>query len=90
MEKLESQELESLVKKLVHEELRKELPHTCFTCSFFRFKNGPNGEEQEGKGNRGCRYPNNLEVVGGVCQMWDLQTDPRKRKPSFVSYYPKR
>ena len=81
--------LESLVKRLIHEQLSHELPHTCFTCNYFTFK-VEDGVEQEGRGNRGCRYTGNLAIKGGVCQLWTLQLDPRKRKSSFVSYYPNR
>ena len=78
--------LENLVKKAVLEQLRKELPHTCFTCKHFHFA-VVDGVEQEGKGNRNCWFDGSIKVEDGVCQMWMLQLDPRKRKPSFVSYY---
>lgn len=72
---------------MVQEQLKTELPHTCFTCSHFHFK-VVDGVEQECRGNRNCWYEGSIKVLDGVCQMWTLQTDPRKRKPSFTSYYP--
>jgi hypothetical protein len=79
------------VKKLVKKELEKKIRHDCFTCKYFTFK-VEDGVEQEGVGNRGCRCPEPLKVNGvwteAVCLNWELQPDPRKRKRSFINYYP--
>ena len=87
---------EVYLKKLFDEwakEKEVERKHECFNCKYFTFK-VVDGVEQEGVGNRGCRYPGDLEVIGewtdAYCMNWELQSDPRKRKRSFISYYPKK
>lgn len=81
-------DLEKMVAEAVRAQLSRELPHTCFTCVYFHFP-VENRVEQENKGNRNCWFDGAIEVEDGVCQMWELQPDPRKRKPSFTSYYRK-
>jgi len=84
--------MRQLVKQMMEEQATLSLPHKCFYCKYFTFK-VVDGVEQEGVGNRGCRYPGDIEVEGewtdGICLMWEAQPDPRKRKRSFISYFPK-
>lgn len=83
--------LETLVEQAMNKAAEARIPHKCWTCKYFTFKI-VDGVEQEGVGNRGCRAEE-IQVEGNWtdadCLTWELQSDPRKRKPSFISYYPK-
>ncbi len=90
---MDKSEIQKIVTDLVEKEKLKNIRHWCPTCRYFTFQVDEKGVEQEGIGNRGCRFEGQLKVEGwwtdAVCLSWELQPDPRKRKPSFVSYWPK-
>ena len=57
--------------------IQHHFPHECFYCRHFQMRT-------EVPHIRVCRYPGRLKVVGGICQMWELEPDPKKRRRSVV------
>lgn len=73
--KIRKSDIAAVVRNEIMNALAKELPHECWTCRFFDFP-----LEDKVPRNKSCQYPGKLEMFQGVCNMWDLQPDPNKRR----------
>ncbi len=70
--------LEDMVKEKVYESLAKELPHSCFTCKWFRIKPDHVPHTKQ------CTCPEKIVVSKGECLMWELELDPNRRRRSLI------
>lgn len=67
----------SFLKKLFRP--KHHFPHECFYCRHFQMR-------QKVPHMRVCRYPGPIKVEGGICQMWELEPNPKKRRRSVVQW----
>lgn len=71
---MENQNLIKLIEKIVKERVSLKVPHICSYCDWLRFNDPPTKPN-----NRYCKYPGEIKVVKGICQMWKLAEDMDKR-----------
>lgn len=75
---VEKNMLEDMVKEKVFESLAKELPHSCFTCKWFRIVEGHIPHTKQ------CTCPQKIMVSKGECVMWELEPDPNRRRRTLI------